>query len=236
VRELVALIALSGGCDAVFGLDSVNPRNGVPVFVHAAGEALSGSQSPVQTLDVRLDDATQGDLIVVAICQEARNGATGVSDDAQTPYTDLPIGAATMGLESYVYWSRVTTTRSPFTVHVTFAAEGGYSPDVRVAEYANIAELVPVENAGVQEADTVASIGLMIDVPVVPALVFASSCVGTAATNVTGFTTRVFTSPNSDLIADQIVTTTGPFAVTAGQTGVSGLILQLVAFAGGPLP
>jgi uncharacterized RmlC-like cupin family protein len=66
--------------------------------------------------------------------------------------------------------------------------------------------------------------------------VFASSCVGTAATNLQGFTTRVFTSPNSDLIADQIVTTAGPLAVTAGQTGASGLILQLVAFEGGPLP
>jgi hypothetical protein len=178
---------------------------------------------------------TQGDLIVVAICQTLHNGVTGISDDDQTVYTDANIVAATPALQSYVYWSRVSKTRSPFTLSVTFDVEGGYSPDVRVAEYANIAALRPVENAGVQKDPSAASIGLMIDVPVVPALVFASSCVGTQATDLTGFKTQVTTS-DGNLIADQIVTTAGPLAVTAGQSDVSGLILQLVAFEGGPLP
>jgi hypothetical protein len=234
VRGLVALIALSGGCDSVWGLDSVSPKPGVPAFVHAAGVAHGAQDPPQQTIEVPLVDVTEGDLVVVAICQLARNGATGVSDDEQTPYTELPIGAATMGLQSSVYWSTVSKTRSPFRLRVSFPAEGGYSPDVRVAEYANIAALSPVENAGVQEDDPADTVSLMIDVPVVPAFVFASSCVGTGAMDLKGFTTRVFTSPNSDLIADQIVTTAGPLAVTAGQTGASGLILQLVAFAGGP--
>ncbi|MEO8843674.1 MAG: hypothetical protein ABI591_21415 [Kofleriaceae bacterium] len=235
MHRLVALLALSG-CDSVFGLDTVGVRNGMPVFVEANGVARSSSESPVQTLEVSLDTATQDNLIVVAICQIPHNGVTGISDDNQTTYTNLPIGASTPALQSYVYWSRVTKTRSPFKVRVTFDAEGGYSPDLRVAEYANIAELMPVENAGAQTDPSAASIKLMIDVPVVPALVFASSCVGSQATDVTGFTSRVFTTPNGDLIADQIVTTAGPLAVTAGQTDVSGLILQLVAFAGGPLP
>jgi hypothetical protein len=233
---LVALIVLSSGCDSVWGLDSVNPRNGTPVFVHANGEARSASQSPVQTLEVQLDDATQDDLIVVAICQIPHNDLIGLSDDNQTIYTALPITAATPALKSYVYWSRVTKTRSPFTVRATFDAEGSYSPDVRVAEYANIAALMPVESSGVQRGLAADTVELMIDVPVVPALVFASSCVGSQATDVTDFMTRVFTTPNGDLIADRIVTTAGPVTVTGGQTDVSGVILQLVAFAGGPLP
>jgi hypothetical protein len=219
----------------VWGLDSVNPRTGVPVFVHAVGVARSGSESPVQTLEASLADATKDDLIVVAVCHDTHNPVTGISDDNQTVYTDLNIGGVNATVQAYVYWSRVSKTRSPFTVRVTFASEGAYSPDVRVIEYANIAALMPVENAGVQEDPNAASIGVMIDVPVVPALVLASSCVGSVSMDVTGFTTRVITS-NGDLIADQIVTTAGPLAVTAGQTAASGLILQLVAFEGGPLP
>ena len=99
MRGLVALIALSGGCDSVFGLDSVNLRAGVPVFVDAVGVA-QGTGDAVPTIDVPLGNATRGDLIVVAICEEARNGVMGISDDNQSSYTNLPIGAATPGLES----------------------------------------------------------------------------------------------------------------------------------------
>ena len=67
--------------------------------------------------------------------------------------------------------------------------------------------MTPVENAGFQRDLASDTINLMIDVPVVPALVFASSCVGSQATDVAGFMTRVITTPNGDLIADQIVTT-----------------------------
>jgi hypothetical protein len=228
------MIALSG-CDSVFGLDTVHTRDVLPVFVQANEVAKTSGESPVKTLAISLDAVMQTDLIVVAVCMTPHNNVTGVSDDNQTAYTALPINATLPAQQSNVYYSRVTESRTPFSVSVTFDAEGSYTPDLRVAQYANIAALMAVENAGVQMDPNAASIELMIDVPVVPGVVVASMCVGGTATEVTGFTTRAQTT-NGSLLADEIVTTAGPLDVTGAQDQSSGVILQLVAFEGGSPP
>ena len=50
------------------------------------------------------------------------------------------------------------------------------------------------------------------------------------ATN--GFTTRVITQPNYDIVADRIGNKVGSYAVTAPVTGGGTWLMQLVAFKG----
>jgi len=50
----------------------------------------------------------------------------------------------------------------------------------------------------------------------------------------TGFTKRIITSPDSDLVEDRVVTTVGSYSATAPVSPSALWLMQLVAFKGHP--
>jgi O-acetylhomoserine/O-acetylserine sulfhydrylase-like pyridoxal-dependent enzyme len=47
-----------------------------------------------------------------------------------------------------------------------------------------------------------------------------------------GYTTRIITNPDADIVEDRIVTATGTYSAGASQSGSAAWLMQLVAFRG----
>ena len=235
MRLLLVTLGVVAGCGDLLGLEAIEaPTAEPPVLIQTKGVAHGDSEGSFPNIDVTLPSATRGDLMVVAVCF-VDGTITTVSDGDTPAYTGLANKGAIGVLQAQLFWAQVAATHSPFSVRVSFVP-AATSPDVRIAEYRNVAFPNPVENAGVTSAANVDSVPLAVMVSQAPALVVAATCVGSQTVEVTNFTIHEITTPNGDAIADLSVARAGPVTAIATQDPVEDMILQLVAFAGGTPP
>ena len=103
--------------------------------------------------------------------------------------------------------------------------------DVRITEYAGLDPANPVDvtssNSGSNNSATSGSV----TTTAANTLLFGAGMTWGYYGNATnGFTTRVLTQPNSDIVADRIVNSAGSYAATAPVTGGGTWPMQVVAF------
>ncbi len=245
VRLWLPLVAaLSGGCDRLFGVDTIGGTSD-PVFVRADHLSLADGHKQ-QHVTATLSQADAGDLMVVAICSIAENPIMRVTDVNGTSYANSS-GAATVvsGLQSDVYFALITKSVSGFSVGIDFANDGASNPDVRLLEYQNA--LVPTSassSTGVPDLTSGGSgdsrtLDVSVAVSAVPSLVLFTDCVRTytIAPFDPQFQMRVQTSPNGDTASDLVARTAGPITGTVVADGATGGILaSLHVFAGVTAP
>jgi glucose/arabinose dehydrogenase/PKD repeat protein len=116
-------------------------------------------------------------------------------------------------------------------VTVTFDAATAY-PDIRIAEYAGIDPVNPLDGIrGASGSGTTSSSGALVTTNANDVLVAANN-VDTRTTGPgTGFTSRLITSPDGNILEDRVVTTAGSYTATAPLSG-GGWVIQLAAFRG----
>jgi IPT/TIG domain-containing protein len=112
------------------------------------------------------------------------------------------------------------------TVTVTFSKAAPF-PDVRIAEYRGVSALDTA--AGAAGSGTAANSGSIVTTSPNALLVGATTVANATLAAGTGFTRRIITSPNSDLLEDRIVTATGSYSATATLSG-GAWVTQVVAF------
>jgi hypothetical protein len=236
------LLASLAGCDRVFGLHSVSLVDGAvdappdvaidaaagyPAFVRSDHTNYAdGVKRPAVTASI--SEVDEGDLMVVAVCSSNDKPISMVSDDNGTVYMPTTL-AMTSHLEANLYYARITAKAATFNIHVTF--EGVIqNPDIRLAEYRNLTPQAPLTTSAVVENGTTLTTGPL-DVTATPSLVIAATCVGNYTTSIEGYTQRVFTSPNGDVLSDLLAAQPGSYsAVTTTTAGA--IIVNLVAFTG----
>ena len=114
-------------------------------------------------------------------------------------------------------------------VTVTFTGPATY-PDIRMAEYSGIDPNNPLDvvssatGNGATSATPAVATSYANDL-----LVGANLVQSLTITAGSGFSTRVITSPDGDLLEDRVVTTTGSYSVTAN-IAPDLWIMQMVAF------
>jgi len=116
-------------------------------------------------------------------------------------------------------------------VTVTFNSAVPY-PDVRVVEYSGISTSNPFD-VGVGASSitgTSTNSGSVTTGNANDLLVGANSIGDVFAAAGSGYTVRVVTNPDSDLVEDQTVTATGSYSATATQVNSSWWVMQLAAF------
>jgi len=115
------------------------------------------------------------------------------------------------------------------TVTVTFNT-GANSPDVRIAEYSGIDPSNPVDAvAAGQGRGTASDSGSVNTGNANDLLVGANLVQQTTSTPGSGYASRLITSPDGDILEDEIVTKAGSQSATAAVTG-GAWIMQTVAF------
>jgi hypothetical protein len=125
------------------------------------------------------------------------------------------------------------------TVTVGFNTIATY-PDIRILEYQGVAATNPVDVTSVGSSPNPATSTLPTFVPVVTStyapdlLVAANTGQGfNTTTPGQGFTQRILTHPDSNIVEDRIVTVPGSISAASGPTGQAwGWVMQMVAFRG----
>jgi len=176
---------------------------------------------------------TAGNLNVVAVgWNTASRTINSVVDTKGNVYT-LAIGPTKRGttLTQSIYYAKNIASAAAGANSVTITFSGpAQSPDVRIAEYSGIDPVNPVDvSVGANGSSATASSGSVTTTNATD-LLFGASYVATHNTGPgSGFTQRIITDPDGDIVEDQAVTAIGSYAATAPMAS-GGWVMQLVAF------
>jgi hypothetical protein len=191
-------------------------------------------QSPQRQVSVAfLSPQTAGNANLLAVgWNDSVASLTNVSDSAGNTYQTAVPTFRGSGLSQAIYYA-VNILGASNTVTVTFNQPAVYV-DVRLTEYSGLMETnafaAGASGSGVSaEADSGP-----INLTETNELLFAAAMTATTFLSPgLGFTLRVVTSPDADLIEDQIASTLGPISATASLT-TGAWLMQLAAFKAAP--
>ena len=178
---------------------------------------------------------TAGNTNIIAIGWNTAAGTIStVTDAAGNAYSlAAPLTRGGGNLSQAIYYAKnIAAAPAGNTVKVTFSGAMKYV-DVRITEYAGLDPTTPVDVTSSSSGSTNSATSGPVTTTAANALLFGAGMTWGIYGNATnGFTTRVLTQPNFDIVADRIVNTVGSYAATAPVTGGGTWLMQLVAFKG----
>src|SRR5256714_12131743 len=199
-------------------------------------------QTPQTTVTVAYGLAqTAGNLNVVVVgWNDSTAEVSTVSDSRGNVYglAAGPVVQTGIATQAIYYAKNIAAAGAGAnTVTVTFTAAAIY-PDIRIAEYSGIDTVNAVDvSAGAQGNSATSNSGLVTTTSANDLLVGANLVQTQTSGAGTGYTERVISSPDGDILEDRIVTATGSYNATAPLSS-GAWIMQMVAFraAGSPPP
>ena len=132
-------------------------------------------------------------------------------------------------LSQSIYYAKniVAAGAGANTVTVQFSLAAAF-PDIRILEYRGVSAVDVT--AGASGTGTATSSGA-VTTSTANELLFAANTVATGNTAAgAGFTARIITTPDLDLVEDQVVNTTGSYTATAPIAPSGAWVMQIVAF------
>ncbi len=185
---------------------------------------------------------TAGNLNVVVIgWSNTTSAVNSVTDSRGNVYT-LAVGPTANGsVESQsIYYARniVSAPATGNSVTVTFSTSVPY-PDVRILEYSGLDTVSPLEGTAASTGNSATSSSTSVTTSVANVLLVGANYVATMTTNAgAGYTSRMVTVPDGNIVEDRIVSAVGTYNATATLSGAGNWVMQLVAFraAGSPGP
>src|SRR5690348_583844 len=190
---------------------------GTQTISYAQG-AYATPQSASTTVNVTFPNAqTNGDLNVVVVgWNDAIRTVTSVKDTENNSYT-LATGPTVnaAGLSQAIYYAKniASAPANGNSVTVTFSGAASY-PDVRVVEYRNADQNSPVD-VGASATGNSAISSVTASSPTANAndLLFGANIVTSLTSGPgSGFSSRMITSPDGDIIEDRTVGVTGTYS------------------------
>jgi hypothetical protein len=198
-----------------------------PIPIGYSQVAAATPQTAIATVPVPFPSAqTAGDLNIVVIgWNDTTSTIQSVKDSAGNTYQRAVGPTVGSGLQQSIYYAS-NILGGTNTVTVTFNQAATY-PDVRILEYKGVTTLDVT--AGASGSGTTANSGAA-TTTVANELIFAADTIATTTTAAgSGFTSRIVTSPDSDLAEDKIVTATGSNSATA-TLGSGPWVMQMATF------
>jgi hypothetical protein len=191
-------------------------------------------QTPQTKVTVAYTQAqTAGDLNVVVVgWNDSTAQINSVTDSKSNAYVlgvgpTVQSGTATQAI--YYGKNIAAAGANSNTVTVTFNT-GATAPDIRIAEYSGIDPTTPVDVVAAAQGNGASSSSGSVNTVNANDLLVGANLVQQSTTGPgAGYTSRVITSPDGDILEDQIVNTAGSRSATAAVTG-GAWIMQMVAF------
>ena len=202
--------------------------------------AYATPQTPQSSVSVTFPQAqAAGHLNVVVVgWNDTTAAVTSVTDSVGNVYT-LAVGptknpgsAGTFSLTQSIYYARgiFAADASANTVTVRFTVPAQYA-DIRVLEYSGLDQLNPVDVTAAAIGTDAASNSGTATTTTANDLIVGANIVYVSTTGPgTGFTNRMITSPDGDIVEDRVVPTSGSYSATAPLTRPGPWIMQMVAF------
>jgi hypothetical protein len=135
-----------------------------------------------------------------------------------------------------IYYAKNIVAAGPGanSVTVKFSVASAF-PDIRILEYSGLDTTSPLDvSAGASGNSTTAS-GGPVTTTYANDLIIAADVIqtGTPAAGI-GFTKRIITNPDSDIVEDRVVTAIGSYTATAPVSPSAQWLIQVVAFKAHP--
>jgi hypothetical protein len=191
-------------------------------------------QTPQTTVAVPYTLAqTAGNLNVVVVgWNDSTAKVSSVVDSRGNVYSLAAAAVVQSGTASQaIYYAKniAAAAAGANTVTVTFTVAAVY-PDIRIAEYGGLDTVNPLDvSVGTQGNSATSDSGPVTTTNVNDLLVGANLVQTLTSGAGTGYTSRVITSPDGDILEDRVVTATGSYNATASVTA-GAWIMQMVAF------
>ncbi|HXM51391.1 MAG TPA: hypothetical protein VN956_26345, partial [Pyrinomonadaceae bacterium] len=192
-------------------------------------------QSPQTTVAVVYTLAqTAGNLNVVVVgWNDSTATVVSVNDTRGNIYSPALLPTVQSGTASLViYYAKniAAAAAGANTVTVTFTTAAIY-PDIRIAEYSGLDPVSPLDVAvGAQGNNATSSSGAVTTTNANDLLVGANLVQTLTTGPGSGYTNRVITTPDGDILEDRVVTTIGSYTATAPVSPSGQWIMQMVAF------
>jgi chitodextrinase len=237
VRATDAAGNLSGYSNTASASTSSAPAS--PAFVQSNWATPHPSATTVNVTFTSNQQA--GDLNVVAVgVNDSNTQITSVTDTRGNVYVRAVGPTVVNGkLSQSMYYAKniASAGANGNTVTVAFN-NAGPSPDVRIVEYSGVDPSNPVDVvAAGSGTSAVSGSGPATTTNAFDLLVGANMVETVTAAPGTGYTQRIFTQPNADLLEDRMVTSVGTYDASATLTSSGAWVMQMVAFkAGGAAP
>jgi fibronectin type 3 domain-containing protein len=191
-------------------------------------------QTPQATVTVTFTAVqSAGDLNVVVVgWNDSTAVVNTVTDRSGNTYTRAvgPTVISGVATQSIYYAKNIAGAAAGANiVTVTFSTAAAYA-DIRIAEYAGIDTLNPVDVTAAGSGNSTTSSSGAATTTYASDLLVGANLVQTGTTGSgTGFTSRMITTPDGDILEDRTVTSTGSYSATAPLTSGK-WIMQMVAF------
>ncbi len=199
-----------------------------PGFVQVAASTPQTRQTTVST---SLPNAeTAGDLNVVVIgFDNATSNIVTVTDSAGNSYQPAAPIKRSAGDSQAIYYARNILPGLFNTVTVTLNTPTPYV-DVRVAEYFGLDPTNPLDvTASGSGKSTAPNSGSATTTSPVELLVGGGTTMGSFISPGSGFTSRIITSPDADILEDRVVSAAGSYSATATAKNAN-WVMQLATF------
>ncbi len=171
--------------------------------------------------------------IVVVGWNDSTAQVSSVADSIGNSYSVAVGPTVQTGLATQtIYYAKNILSAAPNAnvVTVTFTT-AAISPDIRIAEYDGLDTVNPLDVVAAAQGNSALSSSGTVTTTNANDLLVGANLVQTVTTGPgTGFTNRVITSPDGDILEDRAVTTTGSYSATAPDSPAGGWIMQMVAF------
>ncbi|MGH8323208.1 MAG: fibronectin type III domain-containing protein, partial [Steroidobacteraceae bacterium] len=243
-------IGLTAATAYSYRVRATDAANNVSPYSNVASATTSGSTAPkitfvqsnyatpqasLTSVSVRFT-ATQGsgDLNVVVVGWNDSTATVGtVTDSSGNVYTlaagpTVQSGVATQAI--YYAKNIVGAAANANTVTVSFNGSAAY-PDVRILEYSGIDTTSPLDVTAAASGSSATSASGSATTTVPNELIIGANLVQTATTAAgPGFTNRMITAPDSDIVEDHIVAAIGSYAASAPVSPSGQWLMQMVTF------
>jgi hypothetical protein len=176
---------------------------------------------------------TAGDLNVVVVgWNDSTAQVTSVTDSMANAY-QLVVGPMVTGSRSQsIYYAKNISAAGAGgnAVTVAFSTPASY-PDIRILEYKGIDPVSPVDTFGGATGNSAtSSTGNLATTNPTDLLVAANTVQSSTYRPDNGFTQRMLTTPNGDIVEDRTVTTIGSYSASPTLTFAGQWVIQMVAF------
>src|SRR5262249_20724310 len=228
---VLAAVACSGGEELPHSRSS--RAVSTPLFVQ--GNGADPQLTAATSVSVTYAAAqTQGNLNVVVVgWNSGTSSIASVSDTKGNAYQRAigPTTGAGSFSQSIYYASNIASAAAGAnTVTVAFSPAAPF-PDVRILEYSGIAASAALDAAASGTGNSSTSSTAALTTTGANDLLVAGNYVATVTNGPgTGFTSRLISSPDGDIVEDRVVATAGSYSAAAPLGGAGGWVMQMAAF------
>jgi hypothetical protein len=200
-------------------------------FVQVQSATPQSPQSTVATTFTQAQSAGNLDVVVIG-WNESTGNITSVTDGAGNTYQ---VAAATVrgtGISQAIYYAKniVAAAAGANTVTVRFDKSVAFA-DVRILEYSGLDQANPFDvSRSAADSTDQADSGAATTNFARELIVGGGTTSGCFTGAGSGFTARIITGPDCDVVEDRTVTTTGSYSATAPQYG--NWVMQMATFKG----